>query len=100
MILYNVTIGIDKGVEQDWLAWMKKTHVPEVLDTGFFVDHKIFKVLSQQEGDNPSYSIQYFAKSIADIDNYLQNHAPKLQQDLLLRYKDKHVAFRTLLESV
>lgn len=100
MILYNVTIGIDQGVEQEWLEWMKTTHIPEVINTGCFVEYKIFKVLSQQEGDNPSYSIQYFTDSVDEVNEYLQNHAPRLQKELLLRYKDKHVAFRTLLESV
>ncbi|MDH5367079.1 MAG: DUF4286 family protein [Cyclobacteriaceae bacterium] len=100
MILYNVTIGIDESVEQEWLEWMKTTHIPEVINTGYFVEYKMFKVLSKQEGDNPSYSIQYFTNSVDEINEYLQNHAPKLQQDLFTRYKDKHVAFRTLLESI
>jgi len=100
MILYNVTVGIDKSVEEEWLNWMKSTHVPDVMATGFFVENKIYKVLSQQEEENPSYSFQYFAKSITDIDEYLQLHAPKLQKEHMLRYQNKHVAFRTLLESV
>ena len=100
MILYNVTVGIDKSVEEEWLEWMKTTNIPEVMSTGFFTDNKIYKVLSQQEGDNPSYSFQYFAKNVSDIDNYLQNHAPKLQKEHMLRYQNKHVAFRTLLETV
>lgn len=100
MILYNVTVGIDQSVEEDWLDWMKTTHIPEVMETGCFVDHKLFKVLSQQEGDNPSYSIQYFTDSIEKINHYIQNHAPKLQQEHMVRYRDKHVAFRTLLETV
>ena len=100
MILYNVTVGIDKSIEEEWLTWMKSTHVPEVMATGFFVANKIYKVLSQQEGDNPSYSFQYFAKNVAEIDEYLQKHAPKLQKEHMLRYQDKHVAFRTLLETV
>ena len=29
MILYNVTVNIDKDVEQDWINWMKNTHIPE-----------------------------------------------------------------------
>ena len=61
MILYNVTIGIDSLIEQEWLDWMKTVHVPEVMGTGMFISNKVFKVFAQQEGDNPSYSFQYFA---------------------------------------
>ncbi len=100
MILYNVTVGIDASLEQEWLQWMRLEHIPSVMATGYFVEHKIFKVLSLQEGDNPSYSIQYFSENIEKVDHYLQKSAPALQQEMMIRYKDKHVAFRTLLEMV
>ena len=100
MILYNVTIGIDKSIEEEWIEWMRTIHVPDVMATGLFVTNKIYKVLSLQEGDNPSYSFQYFSDSIEKIDNYLKNYAPKLQQEHMKRYQNKHVTFRTLLEQV
>lgn len=100
MILYNVTIGIDPSIEEEWLSWMTNEHIPAVMDTGLFKEYKVFKVLSVQEGDNPSYSIQYFAESIVEVNNYLQHHAPSIQQEHMMRYKDRHVAFRTLLETV
>ena len=34
-ILYNVTVSIDKDVEKEWLEWMKKVHIPDVMRTGF-----------------------------------------------------------------
>jgi hypothetical protein len=100
MILYNVTVGIDPTIEQEWLGWMKTIHIPEVMATGMFVSYKIYKVFIQQEGDNPSYSIQYFAENIDKVNSYLDKYAPALQQVHMQRYMNKHVAFRTLLEEV
>lgn len=100
MILYNVTIGIDPSIEQEWLDWMKNIHIPEVMTTGIFVSNKIYKVFAQQEGDNPSYSIQYFSESIDKVNTYLEKYAPALQKKHMDRYHNKHVAFRTLLEEV
>ena len=42
MILYNVTISIDTSVEEDWLQWMKEIHIPDVMNTGLFIDNKIY----------------------------------------------------------
>ena len=99
MILYNVTIGIDKDIEQEWLSWMKETHVPRVMNTGKFLDSKIFKVIGQEEGEQSvSYSFQYFAKSINEVVDYLDNHAGPIVEDHNRRYVNRHVAFRTLLE--
>lgn len=98
MVLYNVTVGIDADVETEWLGWMKTEHIPAVMNTGMFLEYKIFKVLSQDEEASSSYSIQYFAESVDKVVEYLNTHAPKLVEEHMSRYKDKHVAFRTLLE--
>jgi hypothetical protein len=100
MLLYNVTIGIDKSVEQEWLMWMKQKHIPDVMNTGMFISNKMYKVLHEQEDETVSYSVQYFAESINHVMTYLEQFAPQLIAEHQKRYKDKHVAFRTLLEEV
>lgn len=100
MVLYNVTVGIDLDAEKEWLSWMKQKHIPDVMDTGMFIEYKIFKVLGQEGEESVSYSIQYFAESIDKVVEYLDNHAQALVKEHHQKYKDKHVAFRTLLEEV
>lgn len=100
MILYNVTIGIDKDIEEEWVEWMKTEHIPDVLSTGIFIDHKFYKVLSHDDENNVSYCVQYFTNEIEQFNVYLQQHAPTLVEKHRQKYKDKHVAFRTLLEEV
>jgi len=98
MIIYNVTVGIDKDVESEWLSWMKTKHIPDVMATGMFEENKIYRVLTEE--DNISYTIQYFSDSLAKVEKYLTEFAPGLINEHNERYKNKHVAFRTLLESV
>jgi hypothetical protein len=98
MLLYNVTVGIDKNLEMEWLQWMKSKHIPDVMKTGMFVDHKIYKVLHDQEDGTSSYSIQYLAESIEQVMQYLEVFAPVLRDEH--KKKFEHVAFRTLLEQV
>lgn len=100
MILYNVTFGIDKEIENEWVTWMKTTHIPAVMDTGIFVGHKFYKVLTHEEDASPSYCIQYFAPSINEFNEYLSLYAPTLIEEHRIKFKDRHVAFRTLLEEV
>ncbi len=100
MILYNVTVNVDPEVQEDWVQWMKTVHIPEVLATGLFVEHKFLRVMSTEPGEGFTYSIQYFLNSIDDYENYRSNFAPQLQADHTERYKNQFVAFRTLLEVV
>lgn len=99
MIIYNVTVKIDLDVHDEWLQWMRQTHIPEVMSTGKFIDHQVAKVLVDDQ-DGITYAIQYKCKSMAELEDYQQNHADALQRDHAERYKDKFVAFRTLLELV
>lgn len=99
MILYNVTINIDKGVAEEWLQWMKYEHIPDVMATGLFVENKIFRLLEEEDNGGITYAIQYFAASMKDIQIYQINYAPELQAKHNERYADQFVAFRTLLES-
>ncbi len=98
--MYNITIGIDRDVEKEWLQWVKSEHIPEVMRTNMFIDFKIYKILHDQNEDSISYSIQYLAETFENVNAYFEKFAPSLQEKLRLRFKDKHVAFMTLLEEV
>lgn len=100
MFLYNVTVGIDKDVEQEWLEWMKQKHIPDVMRTGMFVDSRIYKILHENDDGSISYSVQYFAESLDHVQQYLEIFAPALVEEHRQRFLNKHVAFRTLLEEV
>jgi hypothetical protein len=101
MILYNVTVNIDSDVEEDWIVWMKETHIPEVMETGFFSEHRLMKMLSEsQEETGSTYAIQYMADNLDQLETYLNTAAPKLQKASIIRYGTKMAAFRTVLEEV
>jgi len=97
MIIYNVTIKIDNDVHEEWILWMRSKHIPSVMATGLFIDNKICKVLTD-ETDGTTYSIQYSCQDMNDYEKYQNDHASNLQKEHTEKYKDKFVAFRTLLE--
>ena len=99
MIIYNVTVKIDNDTHDEWLQWMKSKHIPDVMATGLFTENKIYKVLTD-ETDGRTYSIQYSCKDMNDYEKYQKDHASNLQKEHTEKYKDKFVAFRTILEEV
>lgn len=101
MLLYNVTIKIAKDVEADWLEWMKINHVPDVIRTGQFATSRISRLIDQPDGDEDStYVIQYQCETLEKFNYYIDVYATALREDFNQRYKDKFVAFRTLMEVV
>ena len=100
MLLYNVTVGVDKDAEEEWLQYMREKHIKDVLKTGLFVESKMYKVLHDENEGTISYSIQYFARSIEDIRKYLDVFAPALIEEHREKFRNRHVAFMTLLDEV
>ncbi|ERM82876.1 hypothetical protein P872_05355 [Rhodonellum psychrophilum GCM71 = DSM 17998] len=100
MILYNITVNIEKQVEQEWILWMKEVHIPDVLATGIFHENKFYKLLHETDDGTVNYSIQYFTDSMEKISEYNSTYAPKLQSDFKAKFEDKYVVFRSLLEIV
>ena len=99
MIIYNVTINVSEEVHDEWLTWMKQEHIPQMLDTGKFLNAMMTKVLVQEPMGGVTYSVQYKAESKAMLERYYQEDAENLRAQSQ-RFKGKTVFFRTELEVI
>ncbi len=102
MIIYSVTVSINKSVEDDWLRWMKEKHIPDVMNTGCFTSYRITRLLSPEsyDPDSTTYNIQYTLESLEKLQEYQHIHASPLQKEHEERYAGKFHAFRTILKEV
>jgi hypothetical protein len=100
MIIYNVTVKVDTEIHDEWLQWMRTVHIPDVIKTGRFISNQIARVLGQEESDGITYAIQYICEDMKTLHQYTITEAPALQKEHTDKYKDKFVAYRTLLEIV
>ncbi len=100
MIIYNVTVNIEESVELEWLNWMNKEHIADVLKTGLFKSAKMSKVLVEEQMGGVTYSIQYTCENHDKLDQYNRDFAPALQAAHNTKFQGKFVAFRTLMEVI
>jgi len=100
MILYNVTVKIMAQFREDWEKWMREVHIPDVMDTGLFVEYKMSRILGEEEKEGVTFAIQYLSPSMEKFQEYQDNHAKRLQAEHTEKYRGKYVAFRTLMEVV
>ena len=101
MIIYNVTCNVEKAMAQEWLEWMKTEHIPEVMETGCFLEYKILKLHNpEQDDEGINYAIQYTSESIEKLEFYRSEFGPTLQSKTLAKYGDKVFAYRSVLEIV
>ncbi|MBS1580920.1 MAG: DUF4286 family protein [Bacteroidetes bacterium] len=99
MIIYNVTLNVDLEVHEEWVEWMRTVHIPDVMATGLFLEHRFCRVLADDDG-GVTYAVQYTCTDMATYERYRDEHAPRLQAETQRQYGGRFVAFRTLLETV
>lgn len=99
MIIYNVTVSIDETVHEEWLQWMRTTHIPDVMSTGLFLESRISRIHAEEQGGK-TYAIAYLAESMELLELYQREHAPRLQKEHSERYAGRFAAFRTFMEVV
>jgi len=98
-ILYNVTVKVLNEFSEEWLQWMQEVHIPDVMATSKFEEYKISEII-EEENEGRTFAIQYVAPDMDTFQSYQLEHVKGLQQEHATRYKDKYVAFRTLMNII
>ena len=99
MYIYNVTINIQEEVHDQWLEWMKKEHIPEMLSTGKFTKALMSRVMVEEPMGGITYSVQYTAENLEMLKQYYEEDADRLR-GRSKAFEGKFVAFRTEMEIV
>jgi len=99
MIVYNVTCNVSHDISEEWFQWMTDVHIPEVMNLGIFISSRVHKVITGND-EGVTYAISYTCNEMKDLHRYQIEFASILQQKHSLRYGNKVVAFRTILEVI
>ena len=97
MLIYQVKIEVDPGIEDEWQQYMKRIHVPDVLATGLIVTHQIWKI---SDSEIPTYCYNYFFKDKSSYEQYNRDFASALRADPIKKFKNKFKASRQFFDLV
>jgi hypothetical protein len=100
MVVYNITIKIDPGIEKEWTEWQKKENIPGILSTGLLTDHKFFRLLEQDEKEGITYVIQYFTSSLENYKKYIEKFALFFREKAFARWHIQFIDFCTVMKIV
>ena len=100
MFVYNITVKVENEILEGWVQWQKEIHIPEIIGTGCFYDHRFYELLEHDGADGKTFVIQFYANSKNDYDNYAENFAAQLRRKSTEKWNDHVISFRTLLQNV
>jgi hypothetical protein len=100
MLVYNITYAVPHEIHAAWMAWMKNTHIPEIMAYGSFSSVKILRLLEMEEQDGVGIAVQFQADTEENYRMYITEHAPGLRLKAKSQWGDQVLGFRTLMEIV
>jgi hypothetical protein len=100
MIVYNVTVKLEHPIADEWLEWLRKEHIPDIINTGCFTHATILRLLDQEEDNTVTYAIQYHATDLLKYNDYIEHFANAMRKKATEKWRDQFISFRTVMEVV
>jgi hypothetical protein len=100
MIIYNVTIKVENTIAGDWMAWLKKEHIPDMISTGCFTHATILRLLDTDDTEGPTFAVQYHAASEVLYKLYIEKFSEEMRKKGTGKWGKQFIAFRTVMEVV
>ncbi len=100
MYTYNVTIKIENHIRVQWIEWMQKVHIPEILATSLFSKASLHELLEPIDEEGYTFVAQYQTDSLDKYLQYIDEHAPILRQKGFDLFGNRFIAFRSLLQEL
>ena|SRR5579863_58338 len=100
MIVYNITMKVNRGVIDQWIAWQKQEHIPEIMSTKLFDDYKMYRLLEHEDEETVTFTVQYFTSSLEKYHQYISSFAPQLREKAFAKWGNQFAGFRSIMESV
>lgn len=100
MLVHNITTKLSWRIEKEWLQWHKENYIPEVLRTELISDHKIFRLLDQEDDEGPTFTTQLFFATMEKYEEYIRLHSPGLRNKAIDKWGNESISFHTVMQLV
>lgn len=100
MIIFNTTYHADSEVRETFVNFVKDVLIPKSTASGLLTEPNLYLIHHQHEEGGTSYSLQFRAKNVEDLNYWMENEGHALQFEVTDRFKDRVMAFFTVLEKI
>lgn len=97
-LLYNTTYHVDFTILDEWLQWMVEEFIPHVLTSDGFENHKLLKIMSDENQSGVSFALQITVQSLNKYIEYQEGLKKELTFMLRSKWGESCLSFATLME--
>ena len=99
MQVCNISFQLNPAIQPAWLIWMKTNFIIELMETGCFVDHKLYQ-LEVTEDQYPTFTLQLYAANKEQLSKYHTQFADTLILQLNNKWGEQCLYFSTNMQIV
>jgi hypothetical protein len=100
MVTINTTFHVEDIIDNEFQAYIKNTYIREAVADKLLIIARLCRIHSQEIEGGQSYSVQFTFNNLKDLENWDKTNGKKLNEELVLQFKDKIAGFSTLLEEI
>ncbi len=100
MLIFNTTFLVSDKMHGSWLKWLREQHIPFMLESEMFSKPQVAKVITAEDEDGTSYSVQFHIHDLQSLENWHVQHATEFQSNFNTKFGTEVIFFATILEIV
>lgn len=100
MVIYNITYSVPIHKEKDWLLWMQKIHIPEIMEHGCYLKYQLVQLLEVHDEDSTAFAVQFYAESKEKHMEFIAQHQAAFKHKSSREWGEQVLSFGTLMQIV
>lgn len=97
-LLFNETFQVETEIHETWRKWVSDFYMPQVLGYGKFLHYRLSRMLSTNENEEYTYTIQFLSPNETTLNLYFNTRMPEMEQAMKDKFGEKALVFRTVME--
>ncbi len=100
MLIFNITFLVSDKVHNTWLKWVREEHIPFMIDSTYFSQPQVARVVTSDKEDGTSFSVQFHVDDLRTLKQWNQEYSAKLKANCSQNFGTEVLFFTTVLELV
>ena len=100
MYIFNTTFLVSDRLYGVWYKWLQEEHIPFMLDSGFFKNPQLAKVLLVEPSDGTSFSLQFHVEDMDTLHTWNEKNEEHFAHQVKNKFGEEVLFFSTVMEVI
>ncbi|NDP19808.1 MAG: DUF4286 family protein [Paludibacter sp.] len=100
MLIFNTTYLVSDKARASWLVWVREQHIPFMLESGYFSQPQVARVITSAEQEGTSFSVQFHVNDMRALKQWNQEFNSIFKEKCDQEFGTEVIFFTTVLDIV